>query len=149
MVRIRPRPLRKRGNPGKKYTSVLRVLFTWLPSLPAHIAQSVEHILGKNEVIGSSPIVGSPVFVTDVVSPRARRMQTDEAFIRCAATPWASLRRGCKPVHGVVSPRGDSTTLRATFGPARTQTAWLIGRKESKEAFFQCPRQYLSGQSPM
>ena len=25
----------------------------------AHIAQSVEHILGKNEVIGSSPIVGS------------------------------------------------------------------------------------------
>ena len=30
---------------------------------PAHIAQSVEHILGKNEVIGSSPIVGPPMFV--------------------------------------------------------------------------------------
>ena len=25
----------------------------------AHIAQAVEHVLGKNEVIGSSPIVGS------------------------------------------------------------------------------------------
>ena len=25
----------------------------------AHVAQSVEHILGKNEVIGSIPIVGS------------------------------------------------------------------------------------------
>ena len=29
----------------------------------AHIAQQVEHILGKNEVIGSNPIVGSPMFV--------------------------------------------------------------------------------------
>ena len=29
------------------------------PPTQAHIAQSVEHILGKNEVIGSSPIVGS------------------------------------------------------------------------------------------
>ncbi len=27
-------------------------------SIPAHVAQSVEHILGKDEVIGSSPIVG-------------------------------------------------------------------------------------------
>ena len=26
--------------------------------LPAHVAQSAEHILGKNEVMGSSPIVG-------------------------------------------------------------------------------------------
>ena len=25
----------------------------------AHIAQTAEHILGKNEVMGSSPIVGS------------------------------------------------------------------------------------------
>ena len=29
------------------------------PTISAHIAQQVEHILGKNEVIGSSPIVGS------------------------------------------------------------------------------------------
>ena len=27
-------------------------------SLPAHVAQLAEHILGKNEVMGSSPIVG-------------------------------------------------------------------------------------------
>ena len=33
-------------------------LYVW-----AHIAQQVEHILGKNEVIGSNPIVGSPMFV--------------------------------------------------------------------------------------
>ena len=33
------------------------------PTISAHIAQQVEHILGKNEVIGSSPIVGSPMFV--------------------------------------------------------------------------------------
>ena len=77
MVRIRPRPLRKVCS-GKKYTSLSRVLFTWHTLLPAHIAQSVEHILGKNEVIGSSPIVGSPVFVTNaalalVLSPRQGR----------------------------------------------------------------------------
>ena len=28
-------------------------------STPAHIAQSAEHALGKGEVIGSNPIVGS------------------------------------------------------------------------------------------
>ena len=33
------------------------------PTISAHIAQQVEHILGKNEVIGSNPIVGSPMFV--------------------------------------------------------------------------------------
>lgn len=51
--------------PGEKYTLwFLRVLFLGrLALFPAHIAQSVEHILGKNEVIGSSPIVGSPMFV--------------------------------------------------------------------------------------
>ena len=26
----------------------------------AHVAQSVEHILGKDEVTGSSPVMGSP-----------------------------------------------------------------------------------------
>jgi hypothetical protein len=36
------------------------------PPTQAHIAQSVEHILGKNEVIGSSPIVGSCCFVSCV-----------------------------------------------------------------------------------
>ena len=29
----------------------------------AHIAQSVEHFLGKEEVVGSNPIVGSFFFV--------------------------------------------------------------------------------------
>jgi hypothetical protein len=29
--------------------------------LPAHIAQSVEHFLGKEEVTGSNPVVGSIV----------------------------------------------------------------------------------------
>ena len=33
------------------------------PPTVADLAQQVEHILGKNEVIGSSPIVGSPKFV--------------------------------------------------------------------------------------
>ena len=41
------------------------------PTISAHIAQQVEHILGKNEVIGSSPIVGSPVFVTNAALPHA------------------------------------------------------------------------------
>ena len=34
----------------------------YVPRDRAHIAQSVEHFLGKKEVIGSSPIVGSRVF---------------------------------------------------------------------------------------
>ena len=65
MVRIRPRPLWKRvAFPAKSTRWFLRVLFLGEAALfPAHIAQSVEHILGKNEVIGSSPIVGSPMFV--------------------------------------------------------------------------------------
>ncbi len=32
---------------------------------PAHIAQSVEHFLGKEEVIGSIPIVGSRTAVNN------------------------------------------------------------------------------------
>jgi hypothetical protein len=56
--------MEKGSIPGEKYTLVLACTFYWVLSLfPAHIAQSVEHILGKNEVIGSSPIVGSPMFV--------------------------------------------------------------------------------------
>ena len=55
-----------------KSTRPFRVYFLLgAPLLPAHIAQSVEHILGKNEVIGSSPIVGSPVFVTNAALPHA------------------------------------------------------------------------------
>ena len=34
----------------------------WMISLVAHIAQSVEHVLGKDEVSGSSPDVGSIVY---------------------------------------------------------------------------------------
>ncbi len=33
------------------------------PTISAHIAQQVEHILGKNEVTSSSLVVGSLVFV--------------------------------------------------------------------------------------
>jgi hypothetical protein len=32
------------------------------PELFAHIAQSVEHFLGKEEVTGSNPVMGSMVF---------------------------------------------------------------------------------------
>ncbi len=37
------------------------VVFNWqvFSSFLAHVAQSVEHFLGKEEVIGSNPIVGS------------------------------------------------------------------------------------------
>jgi hypothetical protein len=30
-----------------------------ISQIPAHIAQSVEHFLGKEEVTGSTPVVGS------------------------------------------------------------------------------------------
>jgi hypothetical protein len=32
-------------------------------AVPAHVAQSVEHVLGKDEVTGSSPVVGSSIVV--------------------------------------------------------------------------------------
>ena len=31
----------------------------WMNNIRAHIAQSVEHLLGKEEVTGSNPVVGS------------------------------------------------------------------------------------------
>ena len=59
-----PPTMEEGSTPGEKYTLALACTFSWVFALfPAHIAQSVEHILGKNEVIGSSPIVGSPMFV--------------------------------------------------------------------------------------
>ena len=33
----------------------------WLEKVTAHIAQSVEHFLGKEEVIGSNPIVSTRI----------------------------------------------------------------------------------------
>ena len=39
--------------------------------IDAHIAQSVEHILGKDEVSGSSPLVGS---MFRMVSYKARKL---------------------------------------------------------------------------
>ena len=36
-----------------------RVFCLFCPSFSAHIAQSVEHVLGKDEVTGSIPVVGS------------------------------------------------------------------------------------------
>jgi hypothetical protein len=31
----------------------------WFAEIKAHVAQSVEHVLGKDEVTGSIPVVGS------------------------------------------------------------------------------------------
>ena len=36
-----------------------REFFNGLPTVSAHIAQSVEHFLGKEEVTGSNPVMGS------------------------------------------------------------------------------------------
>ena len=35
--------------------------YLFIPVFPAHIAQLVEHFLGKEEVTGSNPVVGSTV----------------------------------------------------------------------------------------
>ena len=45
------------------------------PAIPvrAHIAQSAEHFLGKEEVIGSSPIVGSTLAVSEPQSSVNKR----------------------------------------------------------------------------
>ena len=43
-----------------------------IDAVPAHVAQSVEHVLGKDEVTGSSPVVGSSA-ATRVVVPTARK----------------------------------------------------------------------------
>ena len=37
----------------------------------AHVAQSVEHTLGKGEVTGSSPVMGSRVFAVFIAAPSA------------------------------------------------------------------------------
>ncbi len=54
----------------------------------AHVAQSVEHILGKDEVSGSSPLVGSNVRMPDAGS----RMQDTEcmAYLRSSIMNNAS-----------------------------------------------------------
>ena len=38
----------------------------YLGSVPAHIAQQVEHFHGKEEVTGSTPVVGSESFIVFV-----------------------------------------------------------------------------------
>ena len=40
----------------------------------AHVAQSVEHFLGKEEVIGSNPIVGSKEKVNFIIFRKIRRV---------------------------------------------------------------------------
>ena len=40
------------------------------PRFPAHIAQSVEHFLGKEEVTGSIPVVGSMVCEVGLATQR-------------------------------------------------------------------------------
>jgi hypothetical protein len=41
------------------YLKLLTHNFSLLPGESAHVAQSVEHILGKDEVTGSIPVMGS------------------------------------------------------------------------------------------
>ena len=54
-----------------------------IDAVPAHVAQSVEHVLGKDEVTGSSPVVSSiPAESREEESsrtegPRAARHQDD------------------------------------------------------------------------
>ena len=56
----------------------------------AHVAQSVEHVLGKNGVIGSNPIVGSEcrhwvaVAFFATVPKKGRRINALEWTRRCA-----------------------------------------------------------------
>ena len=37
----------------------LGTIVSWPKTAPAHVAQSVEHVLGKDEVTGSIPVMGS------------------------------------------------------------------------------------------
>ena len=39
------------------------------PTIYAHVAQSVEHVLGKDEVVGSIPIVGSILICREARGP--------------------------------------------------------------------------------
>jgi hypothetical protein len=50
------------------------------PSFSAHIAQSVEHFLGKEEVTGSIPVVGSMVIET--ARPKNGREPPGRVLIR-------------------------------------------------------------------
>ncbi len=56
MVERQPSKLRVAGsNPVSRSTCSLIVFFDVI----AHVAQSAEHILGKDEVTGSIPVMGS------------------------------------------------------------------------------------------
>ena len=46
------------------------------PRFPAHIAQSVEHFLGKEEVTGSIPVVGSMVLRGWASGPTSQRVES-------------------------------------------------------------------------
>ncbi len=48
-----------------------------LPLSMAHVAQSVEHILGKDEVGGSSPLVGSVSLNNDVYKPEEVKLDVE------------------------------------------------------------------------
>ena len=48
---------RRRFEPGRPLP--VAVAFAPAPRHPAHLAQLVEHVLGKDEVVGSNPMVGS------------------------------------------------------------------------------------------
>ena len=57
MVAVRFRSPAPISDASLRLRSNRRILFP--VSFPAHIAQSVEHFLGKEEVTGSIPVVGS------------------------------------------------------------------------------------------
>jgi hypothetical protein len=131
---------------AKSTRCFLRVLFTWLLHLfPAHIAQSVEHILGKNEVIGSSPIVGSPMFVT---MPARGLHEAPGCFLRLVSSGCAFIRVGTGPPVWRLRIAGRKVRRLGAQQWARHKQFGCL-QKKSKEAFFQCPSKYLSGQSPM
>ena len=43
----------------REFTKLAVFYYRWMLSEMAHIAQQVEHFLGKEEVIGSNPIVST------------------------------------------------------------------------------------------
>ena len=50
------------------------------PTIHAHVAQSVEHVLGKDEVVGSIPIVGS-IFSAERLGPLLGARQGMQAIV--------------------------------------------------------------------
>ena len=63
MVQIHPSPLTRQfgclDSSRKVFRRFIRVSRGRVPRYFAHVAQAEEHILGKDEVTGSNPVMGS------------------------------------------------------------------------------------------